>query len=112
MTRQRGTALIEIIIVGFAVLLMVLPVISMVARFTEANAIVHAAARDGAVWVARHGGEPPAVDGVAISVLESHGEVEVTAVQDVSLIGVGGTSIVRTVQSTVEVSVSEYRSSP
>lgn len=109
---QKGTALLEVIVVGFAVILMVLPVIGTVARLSEATATVHAAARDGAVWVARHGGEPPHVDGVVVTVAEHDGEIVVAAFQEVSLIGIGGTTVARTVQSTVEVRVSKYRSSP
>ncbi len=109
---QRGTALIEIIVVGFAVLLLVLPVISTVAELAEARATVHSAARDGAVWVARHGGEPPPVDGIALSFTESRTAVEVVARREVTLIGVGGATVTRTVMSRVEVPVSSYRSVP
>lgn len=112
MIAEKGTALLEMIVVGFAVLLMVLPVIGTVARLSEASATVHAAARDGAVWVARHGGEPPPVDGVDLTVAESSGEIVVEASQEVSLIGMGGATVGRVVQSIVEVRVSEYRSSP
>lgn len=112
MSRQRGTALLEILVVGFAVVLMVLPAISTVATLAEANAVVHAAARDGAVWVARHGGEPPQVDGVAISIVENEHAIEVVATREVSLIGVGGATIARTVSSRVRVPVSDFRSTP
>ena len=47
MTHQRGIAVLEIIVVGFAAVLLVLPVISTVARLTEANATVNAAAGKG-----------------------------------------------------------------
>jgi len=112
MIKQRGTALLEVIVVGFAVILMVLPVIGTVAKLSEATATVHAAARDGAVWVARHGGEPPPADGIVVTVTEHNGEVVVAASHEVSLIGIGGTTVQRTVRSTVEVMVSDYRSSP
>jgi hypothetical protein len=110
--KQRGIALLEVIVIGFAIVLMVLPVISMVAKLTEATAVVHGAARDGAVWVARHGGEPPPIDGVVISIDRLHSEIEVTASRDVALIDFGGTTIVRTVRSRIAVKVSEYRSDP
>jgi hypothetical protein len=110
--RQRGTALLEIIVVGFAVVLMVLPVVSTAARLTEAHATVHAAARDAAVWIARHDGDPPAVDGVDVSVVSRGHSVEVVATQEVVLVGAGGATLSRTVRSRVEVPVSRYRSSP
>jgi hypothetical protein len=109
---QRGTALLEIIVVGFAVVLLVLPVISTVARLSEAHATVNAAARDGAVWVARHGGDPPHVDGIALSIVESSDVVEVVATQEVSLIVVGGSTIARTVSAGVAVPVGVHRSAP
>lgn len=112
MNQQRGTALLEIIIVGFAVVLMVLPVVSTVARLTEANSTVHATARDAAVWIARHGADPPDVDGVGVSVFSSGRYVEVVATQEVVLVGIFGADISRTVQSKIRVPVSQYRSSP
>ena len=112
MMRERGTALVEILVVGFAVVLIVLPVLSTIARLTEANATVHAAARDGAVWVARHGDEPPGVEGIMLSIVEADGEVEVVASLEVTLVGVGGTAIGRTVRSRVAVPVGAYRSVP
>lgn len=112
MTKEKGTALLEIIVVGFAVLLLVLPVIATVARLTEANATVNAAARDGAVWIARHGGEPPQVDGVVLSIVDSSAAIEVVATKEVSLIGVGGTTIARTLRSRVTVPVGDFRSAP
>lgn len=112
MTGQRGLALLEIIVVGFAVVLMVLPVVSMAARLTEANAIVHTTARDAAVWVARHGREPPRHDGVAVRIVDRDGVIEVVATREVELIAVGGARVTRTVHSRVEVPVSPYRSRP
>lgn len=104
--------MLEIIVVGFAVVLMAIPVIGTIARLSEAHATIHAAARDGAVWVARHGGEPPDVVGVEISVVESDHAVEVVATREVDLVGVLGSSLARTVRATVTVPVSAYRSDP
>ena len=104
--------MLEIIVVGFAVVLMVLPVVSTVARLTEANATVHATARDAAVWIARHGGDAPPVEGVDISVVNRGNLVEVVATREVVLVGVGGAQLSRTVRSKIEVPVSRYRSSP
>ncbi len=111
MRSQRGTALIETVVVGFAIVLMALPAFSTVARLSEAQSMVHGAARDSAVWVARHGGPPPRVEGVDVSVVEGLDQVEVTATQNVALIGVGGAVLSRTVRSRVEVALSDYRSS-
>jgi hypothetical protein len=112
MKHQRGSAMLEMVVLGFAVVLMVLPVILTVARLTEANASVSGAARDGAMWVARHGGEPPEVEGVHVVVTDRGDAVEVSAAREVSLVGVGGAKLSTTVRSRVVVSVSRYRSAP
>jgi len=108
--RQRGTALLEIVVVGFAVVLMVLPVIGTVARLTEARADVHSAARDAAVWVARHGGEPPESAGIQVVVVDRNDAVHVVATKEVALVDVLGATVGRTVRAAVMVPVSTYRS--
>lgn len=110
MTDERGTALLEVIVLGFAVVMLVLPIIMTVARITEAQSLVHSAARDGALWVARHGGDPPAVDGIELHTVAGSNVIEVVATDEVDLIGVGGTTLARTVSATVEVPISAYRS--
>lgn len=110
--RESGIALLEILVLGFAVLLMVIPILSTAARLTEANGDVHAAARDSALWVTRHGSPPPYAEGVDVHVIKSAGVVEVVATREVEVIGVGGTSLTWTVQSTVEVPISAFRSQP
>ncbi len=112
MKLERGTALIEILVIGFAVALAVLPVLSVVARLADGHATVHAVARDGAVWVARHGSEPPPVDSVEVSLREEADGIEVVAESNIALIGVGGVTVTRLVRSTVRVPVSPYRSEP
>lgn len=103
--------MLEIIVMGFAVVMFVLPVVSTVARLTEATASVHSAARDGAVWMSRHGEIGPQQDGVTISVVRRATSVEVTATRSVFLVGVGTKRVSTTVTSTVLVPISEYRSS-
>jgi hypothetical protein len=110
--RETGSAMFEMVVIGFAVVLMVLPVILTVAKLTEANALVSGAARDSAVWVARHGGEPPEVEGVDVVVTDRGDAVEVSAAREVQLVGVGGAGVSTTVRSRVVVSVSRYRSTP
>lgn len=104
--------MLEMVVLGFAVVLMVLPVILTVARLAEANASVNGAARDGAMWVARHGGEPPPVEGVSVVVTDRGDAVEVSAAREVSLVGVGGAKLSTTVTSRIVMSVSRYRSAP
>lgn len=110
MTREHGTAMFEVIVMGFAIVMLVLIGVSTVARFAEATASVHSVARDGAVWMARHGQEPPPTDGVTISIVRRSAYVEVTATRQVFLMGVGDAAISTTVSSSVQVPISEYRS--
>lgn len=112
MSRETGSAMLEMVVIGFAVVLMMLPVMLTVAKLTEASASVNGAARDSAVWIARHGGAPPEVEGVDVLVTDHGDAVEVSAVREVQLVGVGGASVSTTVRSRVVVSVSRYRSTP
>jgi hypothetical protein len=47
-----------------------------------------------------------------LSIVETSDTVEVVATQEVNLIGVGGTTIARTVRSRVTVPVGVFRSAP
>ncbi len=111
MTRERGTVLIEMMVLGFAVVLVVLPVLITVARVIDANAVVSSAARDSASWLARHGTEwPHDRDGVSVVSSVDGGVASATARATVTLIGVGGIEIDREVVASYEVPLSPYRS--
>jgi len=111
MRDERGTVLLEMIVLGFAVVLVVLPVLATVARVIDANAAVATAARDSASWVARHGTEwEGGSDRVSVSTSVDGGVATATATATVTLIGVGGFEIDRKVVATFKVPVSPYRS--
>jgi hypothetical protein len=108
---ERGTVLLEMIVLGFAVILVVLPVLMTIARVIDANAAVTTAARDSASWVARHGAQwEGGSDRVSVETSVDGGVASATARATVTLIGVGGIKIDRDVVATFEVPVSPYRS--
>ena len=111
MRHERGTVLIEMMVLGFAVILVVLPVLITVARVIDANAVVSSTARDSASWLARHGTDWPGDhDGVSVSSSVDGGVASATATAKVTLIGVGSMEIDREVVASYEVPVSPYRS--
>ncbi len=111
MTSERGTVVIEMIVLGFATLLVVLPTLMTVARIVDANAVVAAEARDAASWVARHGSERGVQrEGVRVEVSVGAGVVQATARATVTLVAIGGAKVDREVVATFEAPISPYRS--
>lgn len=108
---ERGTALIEMLVLAFAVALVVIPAFTAVGRIMEARVAVDDAAHDVGVWVARHGAAHPGThDDVEVDVQRTPDSVEVTAVRRVDLAGIGSATVGMTIRSTVRVPVSPYRS--
>lgn len=110
MTDDRGTSLIEIVILGFATLSLVLPTVLMTARMSEASSVALEEARGVATWVARHG-SPPAQDhrsDITIDVIG--GVVHVWASIEVELVSIGGAGLGTTVTSTFAMPISPFRS--
>ncbi|MCB1246171.1 MAG: hypothetical protein KDB69_02770, partial [Acidimicrobiia bacterium] len=92
---DAGIVLIEMLVVGFGVVLLVFPILLTIARLTEATGRASDEARTAAEWVARHGSEPPA-DGSSVLTITVDGDVVVvTATKSVELVGVGGLSVER-----------------
>jgi hypothetical protein len=109
-TDDRGTSLIEIVVLGFAILSLVLPTVLMTARMSEASSVVLEEARGVATWVARHGA-PPDQDhrsDIAIDVID--GVVHVSASIEVELVSIGGRGLGTTVTSNFAMPISPYRS--
>ena len=109
-TGERGTALIEVTVVGFAVVAVVLPVLLAVLALAEAEARTTTAATDAATWVARHGTDPPDDPSIELEVAVYSDMVVVRASSPVELIGVEFTRARATIEHRVEASVSPYRS--
>ncbi len=111
MSRESGTALIEMLVLGFATVLLVVPVFMGVSRVTDATNGVHAAANDAALWVARHGVLPPDVDeAVDLTIVIEDDRVFVVGSTDVAVFGAGAWHTSMHVTRRVVVPVSPYRS--
>jgi len=110
-TSERATVLIEIIVLGFATVLLVLPTLIAVARLIDANAAVTSQARDAATWTARHGTALDSTEpGVGVTTVIEGGIVRATARATVTLLSVGGVVVQRVVEASYEVPISPYRS--
>jgi hypothetical protein len=110
MTDDRGTALIETVVLGFAILSLVLPTVLMTARMSEASSVALEEARGVATWVARHG-TPPDQDhrsNITIDVID--GVVHVSASIEVDLVSIGGADLGTIVTSSFAMPISPYRS--
>jgi len=107
---ERGTALIEMLVLSFALALVVIPSFAAVARIVDARVAVDDVAHDVAVWEARHGARYPGADGIEVQVRRTRDAVAVIAAKRVDIIGIGSTGLGITVRSAVEVPVSPYRS--
>jgi hypothetical protein len=107
---QRGTVLIEMVILGFATLAMMLPIVLVTARMSEASAVTLEEARGVATWVARHGTPPDQDHRSDVSIDVSDGVVHVTASVEVELISIGGAEVATTVTSSFAMPISPYRS--
>jgi hypothetical protein len=108
--RERGSSLFEIVVLGFAVLAMVIPVILTAARLSEASAVAGDEARGIATWVARHGSPPDAEHRSDITIDVDDGVVHVSATIAVELISVAGADVETTVTSRFSMPISPYRS--
>jgi hypothetical protein len=107
---ERGTALIEVMVIGFAVVAVVLPVLLAVLQLSEAEVRATTAATDVATWMARHGAVPPDDPAIDVQVAVGTDTVVVRARAPVRVFGVEFTTVEATVERLMEASVSPYRS--
>ena len=107
---ERGTALIEVAVVGFAVVAMVLPALLAVLHLSQAETRVATAATDTATWIARHGFVPDAEDGLDVEVRMDSDAVVVRVRAPVRMLGVRLTTVEATVERSMNVAISPYRS--
>lgn len=111
MRNERGTALLEMVVLGFAIVALALPLFLAVGVLSEARARADAAASDAARWVARHGGLPPEdwVD-VEVTIVQTADVVTVRASTAVQMLGVEFTTVTASVEVSRSAWVSPYRS--
>ena len=109
--RDRGTALIEVIVIGFAVVAMAIPALLAVLHLSEAEVRATTTATDTATWVARHGVMPAATDAdVDLDVRMERDVVVVRVRAPVRVLGVRLTTVEATVERSREAAISPYRS--
>lgn len=103
--------MIEVIVLGFATVLLVLPSLIAVARFVDATAAAESEARDAATWMAMHGTELSRKgSGIDVTTRVEHGAVRATARMRVTLVSIGGLTLEREAVASYEVPISPYRS--
>ena len=110
---EVGTALIEMVVVGFVAVVLLVPTIAAAVRLADAHGVVSGTASDAATWYARHGEHLDVnADGVDTSYLVSDGSVEVIATTRVEVVSVLGARITVGVSDRATAAVSPYRSAP
>ena len=107
---DRGSSLIETLVIGFVVMLVTLPVLLTVVRMAEASDRANAEARAVASWVARHGEIPHRdADGV-LTVEVVDGVVHVSSAVRIDVVAVGGGRVGATITGHASAPISPYRS--
>ena len=115
---ERGNAIIEVLGVGFLVVLLLVPLLIGVGRLQAADEAVRDAAHTAALIIARNGdvasGTSAAVAlapiGASVEVAATLDRVTVTVDYELTLVGPDGL-LTRTVQTVATARVSPYRSS-
>lgn len=108
--RQRGTALIEMVVVGFVVVLITLPVLLTVVRMADASDVAAAEARSVAEWVARHGALPSEPMSGDVRVDADGTTVTVSSTIRVDVVAIGGARVGTDVSATYAVPIAPFRS--
>lgn len=110
---EGGTALIEMVVVGFAAVVLLVPTITAVVRLADAHGLVSGVAHDGAAWYARHGEhlgiQQAGVDAIYVV---GDGSVEVTATTSVELVSLLGARVTVRVSDRATAAISPFRSDP
>ena len=107
---QRGTALVETVIIAFAIVAVAIPVLVAVVRLASARSAVTTEAADVASWTARHGSVPDVIDGLVVEVDTDGHTVRVVVSTEVELLGIGGASVRITVSEEAAATISRFRS--
>jgi len=108
---ERGTALLEMVVLGFAVVALAVPLFLSVAAFSDARARADLTATDAALWIARHGTMPPEEwNDVDLTVEQAGDVVAVRATTTVQMLGVEFASVSATVGIDRTAWMSPYRS--
>lgn len=98
------------VVLGFAVVAIVVPVVSMVVGLADARARASITAHDVAVAVARHGTHPPVDADVDVEVTVARDEITVVARIEVPIVSALGTRLAVAVAERAVMVTSPYRS--
>lgn len=114
---ERGSALLEVLVIGFAVVVMVGQALIAIGRIESAGNAVAETAQKAALQAARHGDATTAhevatalLPGAEVSVKEGPTTISVEVTLEVSLLGPEGFPVRRTVRASAEAERSPYRS--
>ena len=107
---ERATALIEVIVVGFAVVSMAIPTLLVVLHLSQAETHASIVATDTATWIARHGSVPETTDDVDLDIRVDRDGVVVRVRAPVRILGVRLTTVEAMVERSMDVAISPYRS--
>jgi hypothetical protein len=111
MRDSAGTALIEVIVIGFVAMAVMVPTLLTVGALADAKGDMSVAATDAAAWYARHGQELDPPDGGTIVTYVLDGDAVVaTASTDVTLVDVMGRTVAVTITEQARWTISPYRS--
>lgn len=112
MRDSAGTALIEVIVIGFVAMAVMVPTLLTVGALADARGDMAVAATDAASWYARHGRELDLPDDGTIVVYVVEGDAIVaTASTEVTVVDVLGRTVAVTITEQARAAISPYRSS-
>ncbi|HSJ70024.1 MAG TPA: hypothetical protein VLA29_00065 [Acidimicrobiia bacterium] len=112
MRDSAGTALIEVIVIGFVAMAVMVPTLLTVGALADAKGDMSVAATQAASWYARHGQELDLPDGETIVTYVLDGDAVVaTASTDVTVVDVLGRTVAVTITEQARWAISPYRSS-
>ena len=114
---EQGNAVLEAVVVGFALLIVVSQAIVTVGRLETAGLAADDAARHAATWASRHGDLEVAeqiatgfLPDARVTVRRSGDRLTVDVALDVPLLGPDGSPLTRTVHGRASTVISPYRS--
>jgi len=111
MSDERGTAMFELLVLGFAILGVFLPAVLALSGMAGAKGMADTIAVDAATWYARHGQLPTIEEeDVVVTVTERPEGIQVRVTVDAFVVGIGGTRLTVPVTSAADVPISPYRS--
>lgn len=111
MRDSAGTALIEVIVIGFVAMAVMVPTLLTVGALADAKGDMSVAATQAASWHARHGGELGSPDDGTIVRYSVDGDAIVAVASiDVTLVDLMGRKVVVTIAEQARATISPYRS--